>query len=721
MNERPDDDLISAYLDGELSPAETAEVEKLLAESPEARQLLEDFRALGTGLRGLPKLHLDEGFRDRVLRQAERSTLAGNAWQDAVKPAPASGGEDGPGVFRFPRTWQGWKWATLATAAALAIWVFGRGSLEQPRQVAIAPVEKAPLPKAKVGAAPAVTRELDERGGAPVAEHFDVPPAPAEWAEERQETPELLERSAPPLAADAPAAPAAAVPEQPRRRSKVGPETEAVSPELRQLSVEGRKDAAPDADAALADSVELKLWSADDAGGAAAGAALGVEVAAAAEPEMLAIDLVVPQPEAASEALTQAFLKNRIVLEPEQAPGDAPAASLANSVQGGAGLNSSPANADFGDQSAQAAAPAVEGATQNAAVAPPVAEQNGLATTLAAPDPNVFAFQLAGDQQAQLYYVEATEAQVQQTIEDLKAQPQVFYSVLPVAAPPQAPEGAASVAGAMSETRNLADSAPPLEDKATPFAESGRATDSLAETVDSYSEAAKKEKQGLAELNSAPAPKAGADPAATRGVAGPETLSVDRSRAAEPVNNAEPMGAAAPANEAAVDLARDEKSQLGKSQGLRFASPEQVPQQRADVQQVQQTGRAYRLSPQTQRSLGRGPGGGPGYSGYGRARGGAGYGRSGGVAGGGMGGMGAPGTQLQAQTRQGGDTAPQAAQVASAPEGALAEEQPPGDPQRTVRAFFFLRQAPTLPAAEPAPAAAEPLPAAAAPPAPGDR
>ena len=47
MNEVPDTEWFSAYLDGELTADEQLRVEKMLAVSPEARQLLEEFRALG--------------------------------------------------------------------------------------------------------------------------------------------------------------------------------------------------------------------------------------------------------------------------------------------------------------------------------------------------------------------------------------------------------------------------------------------------------------------------------------------------------------------------------------------------------------------------------------------------------------------------------------------------------------------------------------------------
>ena len=51
MNDVPDTELFGAYLDGELTAAEQVRVEQMLATSPDARQVLEELRALGSTLR----------------------------------------------------------------------------------------------------------------------------------------------------------------------------------------------------------------------------------------------------------------------------------------------------------------------------------------------------------------------------------------------------------------------------------------------------------------------------------------------------------------------------------------------------------------------------------------------------------------------------------------------------------------------------------------------
>jgi hypothetical protein len=66
---------LSAYLDGELSPARAREIERLLTESAEARQTLAELRAVSQGLAGLPHARAPEDLPDMVRRNAERRAL----------------------------------------------------------------------------------------------------------------------------------------------------------------------------------------------------------------------------------------------------------------------------------------------------------------------------------------------------------------------------------------------------------------------------------------------------------------------------------------------------------------------------------------------------------------------------------------------------------------------------------------------------------------------
>ncbi len=89
MNDLPQNELLSAYLDGELTADEQAETERLLASSPAARQLLDELRALSATLQSLPQQKLGEDLSQQVLRVAERRMLTEGEPDDAA-PVPLS-------------------------------------------------------------------------------------------------------------------------------------------------------------------------------------------------------------------------------------------------------------------------------------------------------------------------------------------------------------------------------------------------------------------------------------------------------------------------------------------------------------------------------------------------------------------------------------------------------------------------------------------------------
>ena len=70
-----DDELLSAYLDDELTPEERARVEERLAADPAARQLLDELRAVSRAMKDLPPATLGADLRETVLRRAERAML----------------------------------------------------------------------------------------------------------------------------------------------------------------------------------------------------------------------------------------------------------------------------------------------------------------------------------------------------------------------------------------------------------------------------------------------------------------------------------------------------------------------------------------------------------------------------------------------------------------------------------------------------------------------
>lgn len=75
MNGTPSNERLSAWLDNELSLDERAEVEKLLADSPELREELEELQRLSGHLQRLPVEKAPAGLHQAVMRSIERETL----------------------------------------------------------------------------------------------------------------------------------------------------------------------------------------------------------------------------------------------------------------------------------------------------------------------------------------------------------------------------------------------------------------------------------------------------------------------------------------------------------------------------------------------------------------------------------------------------------------------------------------------------------------------
>jgi anti-sigma factor RsiW len=129
MSDLPENELFSAYIDGELTADEQAEVEQILAENPEARQLVDELRALSSNLQTLPSYKLDEDLAARVLRQAEREMLS-----EPATPLPrfhqvgSPETESTSWARRLLRP-RNFAWSAVAVAVALVLML---GDLDNP-------------------------------------------------------------------------------------------------------------------------------------------------------------------------------------------------------------------------------------------------------------------------------------------------------------------------------------------------------------------------------------------------------------------------------------------------------------------------------------------------------------------------------------------------------------------------------------------------------------
>lgn len=122
MKDLSENELLSAYIDGELRADEKARVEELLDRDPAAREFVAELRALGATVRSLPASKLDDAFAHRVASLAKCSADSASGELRVEKDRPS-----GRDVWRralgkrFLRP-RGLMWPGVAVAVALALW-----------------------------------------------------------------------------------------------------------------------------------------------------------------------------------------------------------------------------------------------------------------------------------------------------------------------------------------------------------------------------------------------------------------------------------------------------------------------------------------------------------------------------------------------------------------------------------------------------------------------
>lgn len=111
-NDEFDNELLSAYVDGELTSEEQSLVEQRLRADPQARKLVEEMRLMSSALQALPRQTLGRDLRDDVLADTERATIAGR-----VTPATD------PRINRWTGVRRGLVWSAITIAAVLLLMV----------------------------------------------------------------------------------------------------------------------------------------------------------------------------------------------------------------------------------------------------------------------------------------------------------------------------------------------------------------------------------------------------------------------------------------------------------------------------------------------------------------------------------------------------------------------------------------------------------------------
>ena len=128
-------ELLMAYVDGEVTSTERAEVERLLEVNPSARALMEQFTGVSDSLQGLPTYTLEATFSEDVLAQVARTQVAGRiqpaanqvdeeaADHEDVSPMVSLPLTTRPEAERSGRRWVMWASAAAAAVVVAAIWM----------------------------------------------------------------------------------------------------------------------------------------------------------------------------------------------------------------------------------------------------------------------------------------------------------------------------------------------------------------------------------------------------------------------------------------------------------------------------------------------------------------------------------------------------------------------------------------------------------------------
>lgn len=156
------EEMLSAYLDGELSPEEMDRVEAALRDRPERRRLLADLQRLSDSLRSLPGGQPPQDVLGYVLTRAER---------EGVKPAAET-----PDKSVRPAQELEWPWRSVVTLALSAaavvtlVLIVNRPEREVAQETAVgtaSPADAPTDPPAMFGA-PAEPQPTATPGGPPV-------------------------------------------------------------------------------------------------------------------------------------------------------------------------------------------------------------------------------------------------------------------------------------------------------------------------------------------------------------------------------------------------------------------------------------------------------------------------------------------------------------------------------------------------------------------------
>lgn len=119
------EELITAYLDGELTADEQAQVEQALASDARLRQLHDDLRTLRNSLQALPQQKLDASFAERVVRAARQAQVPpGDAEPEVLVKTHHGHDTTVRPAQHEPLAWRVVVWTIAGLAAAVVVVLF---------------------------------------------------------------------------------------------------------------------------------------------------------------------------------------------------------------------------------------------------------------------------------------------------------------------------------------------------------------------------------------------------------------------------------------------------------------------------------------------------------------------------------------------------------------------------------------------------------------------
>ncbi|MCU0959701.1 MAG: zf-HC2 domain-containing protein [Pirellulaceae bacterium] len=115
-------ELLSAYVDNELSPDERIAVEQLLARDADSRRWLDEIRAVASGVALLPRFHLDASLAERVIEQAAVPGVPRPARCDEVR-SPSAGSARPAAAWSRRHAVAGWTAVAACLALSWFLWL----------------------------------------------------------------------------------------------------------------------------------------------------------------------------------------------------------------------------------------------------------------------------------------------------------------------------------------------------------------------------------------------------------------------------------------------------------------------------------------------------------------------------------------------------------------------------------------------------------------------